>query len=256
MNSKRGIADRLLAAGAIVVVAAILIADHSTPAAASPILNVHTNGSGGVVVDSPTITTTGVGKVTGVPDTLVVEMSVSCKAAHASDALSQAEQNVKQVLASFASAGVDPKDLSTAGLSIQPSYTNDSQIDGYTVDESVSATLRDLSKAGAVLDAAARSAGDSVRVDSMNLSISDTSPLLAKARQDAVADARAKADQMAQGGGVKVAGIKSLTDQANSNPQPVPWAADSLKAAGAAVPVSPGSQQLEVDVTAVFNVGS
>ena len=61
---------------------------------------------------------------------------------------------------------------------------------------------------------------------------------------------------MAQGAGVKVAGLKSLTDQATSDVRPVPYAADSLKAASSAVPVSAGSQQLELDVTAVFNVGS
>jgi hypothetical protein len=127
-------------------------------------------------------------------------MDVASQATHASDALSQNERETNSLIQTLSGSGVNQSDIQTASLSIDPVYGSDGQsITGYQVDETVAVTLRDLSTAGTVLDAAARSVGDDIRIESMALSISDTSSLMAQARAQAMADAKTKAGQLASG---------------------------------------------------------
>ena len=44
--------------------------------------------------------------------------------------------------------GVATKDLQTSNVSVQPNYTDKAAINGYVVSESLTATLRDIGKAG------------------------------------------------------------------------------------------------------------
>lgn len=254
-QSRSRFGDRALAAAALVlVVAALLLTRTPSVTAAAPILDVHA-GPGGVVVDSPTVTVIGMGEVLGTPDMLTVVMAVTSSAAHASDALDQNNQITTTLIGTLTGAGADPKDVATNGLNIEPRYDRNGQsITGYNVIEQLTVKLHDLSKAGAILDSAARTVGDSVRVQQMSLSISDSSELMAHARQQAVADAKTKAAAMAAGAGVKLGTIKSISEVGSSMPQQ--FAGAGLHSAAAGVPISPGQQQVGVTVTAVFALGN
>jgi uncharacterized protein YggE len=100
------------------------------------------------------ITVTGTGTVSGTPDQLVLSMGVQASAASVSAALQQANQAVRRVTATLRRSGVAAADLQTSGLSIQPDYQGSSQTpDGYTVAESLTATLRHIATAGAQIGA-------------------------------------------------------------------------------------------------------
>ena len=86
----------------------------------------------------------------------------------------------------------------------------------------------------------------------MSLNLTDTSGLLATARDRAVADARAKAGPVRQRAGPAAGPVISITDQ--SRVAPVPVFADFVGGQGP-VPISPGSQQLSVPVTVVYALG-
>ena len=73
--------------GAAAIVAALLLT-RTTPGASPATLDIRTTSSG-TAVDPPEITVTGIGLVTGTPDTLTVTFDVDTQAAHASDALSR-----------------------------------------------------------------------------------------------------------------------------------------------------------------------
>jgi hypothetical protein len=248
----------LLAAllGVALIVGAVLLTRSPAATASPPAVELSTTGTG-VQADTPEITVTGVGEVTGTPDTLTVEMDVDTQSAHASTALSQNESQTGTLIQTLTGSGVSQSDIQTASLSIEPVYGNDSQsITGYEVDETVEVTLHDLSTAGGILDAAARSVGDDVRIDSMSLSISDTSSLMAQARSAAMADASTKATQLAAGAGTTLGPIVSITDntQLSSTETPLPEAASGALA-GSAVPVEAGSDQLTVSVSVVYQLG-
>jgi len=199
-----------------------------------------------------TITVVGVGKVKGTPDVADLSIGVEAQAGTAVDALNTVNDRAQKVLGVLHDAGVDDADIQTSGLSVNPTYDERSHIDGYAASNSVVARIRDLSKAGAIIDAAAAKAGDNIRVNSITFSIDDDSALLAAARTKAVKRARAQAAQLADGAGVSVGDVLTIDEQTTSTP--FPYAARADAAAGASAPVSPGTETLSVTATVVFAI--
>ena len=197
------------------------------------------------------ITVTGTGTVTGTPNQLTLYMGVQVNGASVDAALQQASQAVRQVTAALRDRGVAASDIQTSGLSIQPAYGPNSQVpDGYQAGESLTATLVQITAAGTQIQAAVHAGGNAVTVGGISLNLTDTSGLMAAARARAVADARVKAAQYAKALGQPLGPVLSISDQ--TAPTPImPFASESAGRA-ASVPISPGSQQLSVSVTAVY----
>ncbi len=141
----------------------------SSPASATPAVLASTSSAG-------TLTTVGVGTVSGEPDTLTLGITVTTTAPHAADALAQNNAIAAKVQQALRGDGVAAADLQTTGLSLQQAYP---AANGYQVDDQVTATVYDLSKAGTIIDDALAAAGDSGRLDMANLSMSSTSPYMA-----------------------------------------------------------------------------
>jgi uncharacterized protein len=218
-----------------------------TPSDAAPAVLASTTQAG-------RITVTGTGNVTGIPNQLTLSMGVQVNGSSVSSALASANDAVNRVTAVLRADGVAAADIQTSGLSIWPNYTGNSQtISGYGVSESLTATLNSLSAAGVQIDDAVRAGGNATTVSGISLNLTDTSGLLAQARAAAVADATAKASQYAKALGEPLGPVISLSDQAVTQPLPEFSVANGA-AAKAAVPVSPGTQQLSVSITVVFAV--
>jgi len=201
------------------------------------------------------ITVTGTGTVTGRPDQLVLSMGVQTSASSVSIALAQANHAARRVIGALKSGGVLAADIATSGLSISPNYSGNSQIPvGYGVSEQLTATLRNLTRAGSQIQAAATAGGNATTVDGVSLNLTDTSALLAQARANAVRDAQAKATQFARALRQPLGGVISISDQSATTPYPEFGALSAAKAAGS-VPVSPGKQQVSVQITVVYAIG-
>jgi uncharacterized protein YggE len=202
------------------------------------------------------ITTTGTATVSGAPDTMTVSVRVSTNSPHASAALARNNAITLAVQRALERDGVAAKDIQTTDLSLQQTYPPDPA--GFEADDEVTATLHDLAQAGSVIDDAVAAAGDAGRLDGVSFSLSNTSPLMAAARRQAVAAARTDAGQLAAAAGQSLGGLRSLTDTTyQSAPQSyaaVPSAASAPTATTVPVPVQPGTQQLSVVVTATWAV--
>jgi uncharacterized protein len=199
------------------------------------------------------ITVTGTGIVTGTPNQLALDMGVQVNGASVDTALQQANQAVSQVTSALRAQGVAASDIQTSGLYIQPNYGSNSQTPtGYGASESLTATLNNIARAGAQIQAAVHAGGNAVTVDGVSLNLTDTSGLLATARARAVADARAKAAQYAQALGQPLGPAVSISDQTQAPSVTVPMAINSAAGKASSVPINPGSQQLTVSVTVVF----
>lgn len=246
------------AAAAILIGAFALGSTTGSAAASSAGQHAPTRQAGAALTSSTgsaRITVTGTGTVSGTPSQLVLSMGVQVNAVSVGSALQQASQAVNRVTAALRASGVAAADIQTADLYIQPNYRSNSQTpDGYGVSESLSATLRHISQAGAQISAAVRAGGNAATVSGVTLNLADTSSLLARARAAAIADAKAKAAQYAGALGQPLGPVVSVTDQAPA--QPVPFAAASSAAGSrsSAVPISPGTQQLSVSVTVVYAI--
>ena len=201
-----------------------------------------------------TVTTTGMGTVSGTPDVMTVQIGVETTAAHVGAALRANNARGAALQAALERHGVAVADIQTAQLSLYPQQGRNG-VTGYQVSDVVSATLHDLSTAGAVIDDALAAAGDAGRLEGVSFSVADDSVPLAQARRQAVSEARAEARQLAAAAGLRVVGLRSITDQADQGGIPQ-FASSAGAAAGAAqsVPVQPGTEQTTAQVVAVWNV--
>ena len=248
-------------AAAALLIGAFLLGSGRPPAAATGATGSPGRGnSGGLLLAASTaggkITVTGTGTVTGTPDQLVLSMGVQTSASSVSIALRQANEAASRVIRSLKAGGVRAADIQTSGLSIEPNYSNGSQVPvGYGVSEQLTATLRDLAKAGSQIQAAATAGGNATTVSGVSLNLADTGRLLARARAAAVRDAQAKASQFAHGLGRSLGPVISVSDQSQVFPYPEFSAAAGAKAASPSVPVSPGSQQVSVQITVIYAIG-
>ena len=210
-----------------------------------------TAGAAGAAAGARTITVVGTGQVRGTPDVADLDLGVSGRASNAADVMARISDRAQKVIDALHAAGVSDDDIQTDDLSVQPVTGNDGSITGYEASNTVSVHIQDLTKAGAIVDAAAAKAGDDIRVEGITFSIDDDSALLAKARTQATKRARAQAEQLASGAGVDVGEVRSITESSNSTP--LTYSAGAA-AKAADTPVMPGSETLSVQATVVFAI--
>ena len=105
---------------------------------------------------------------------------------------------------------------------------------GYTVSESITVKLRDLSKAGALLTYSVRRA--SLTLNGPSFAVDDPNAVQDQARTKAIADARSKANELAKELGVHLVRVVSFTDNNNGVIRPVMYAMNA--SVGAAAPAA------------------
>jgi uncharacterized protein YggE len=207
------------------------------------------------------ITAQGVGKATGVPDVITVEFSLHTEQDNAQNTLAENNLLTQAVFDSLKGQGVEDKDVQTTNVSVGPRFDDriPPRIVGYYADNIFSAKLRDLTKAGAQIDAMVGVGGDALHILGIGYSINDPTALLAQARTDAVKRASDQAKQMADGAGIVLGKVRTITEV---QPQPVyPYndlrLSNGVAAAGDAastVPLAAGSQEVTVTVTIVYDL--
>lgn len=208
-----------------------------------------------------TVTATAEGKAEGAPDLLTVSLGVQTQNRSAQAALADNAAKAQALIAKLKADGVADKDIQTSQLQVGPQYANGGPstpptITGFEVTNMVTAKLRQLGKAGTLIDDAVAAAGDNTRVNSMGYSIDDNSALLSAARADAVHQATAHAKAMAEAAGVALGPVRAITDSTAPQIQPMyAMAAPAADASGrASTPLQPGTQQLTVQVVVVFDL--
>src|SRR3990170_2444594 len=153
------------------------------------------------------ISVTGTGEASGAPDLALLTLGVSTEKRSVKEARDQAAEAMDAVLSSLRDNGVEEKDIQTRQLSIEPQFDyidGRQQLRGFRVTNIVSAKLRDLDKVGEVIDGAAGAGGDLIQVQGLSFTIEEPDDLRAQAREEAVNEARAKAERLAELAGVKL----------------------------------------------------
>jgi uncharacterized protein len=205
---------------------------------------------------SHSITAVGDGVVEGTPDVLELSLGVTTRDPSAATALAHNSELAVKVVGVLKSAGVADKDVQTSDLSISPTMNSSGDhVDGYEVDNTVTAKVRDVNKAGNIVDAATKVSGNEIVVRNLSFSFDDDSSMVAAARTLAVKRAQDQARQLADAAGVTLGNLDSISS--TSVPVgPPPQAAGTPRASGAtpapAPPVNPGSQTVSVEVTLVY----
>ncbi|MEP6909752.1 MAG: SIMPL domain-containing protein [Actinomycetota bacterium] len=209
--------------------------------------------AGGASTPAGGITVNGIGTISSVPNEAQFSMGVQSKGATAREALASNSKEMQRVIAALKSGGVAKDDIQTQSVSVSPSYGSDGQTDGYSAGNTVSVTIHDLSKAGAILDAA--SSAGAKEVYGPTLSRSNQDALQAKALREAVGNARKKAEALAGAAGVRLGSVTAITE-GSSGGGPEPYFADArLAKSDQAAPIEPGTQDVQATVTVTFAIG-
>jgi len=199
-----------------------------------------------------TITVSGSGKVTIVPDVARITLGVTINKPTVKAVREAGAKAMTDVIAALKGLGVADADIKTTDISLYPQYGNGSpqKIVGYQMNEQVLVTVRDLDKAGDVVDAATAQGANAVN----GISFESGDPVKAQddARAAAVAAAKVSAQAMAKAGDVSLGGVVSITDASPSSPIWYAPAAGAMK--DLATPVQPGTQDLTATVTVVFAI--
>ena len=213
------------------------------------------NGSGtGLAADAArpaenTVSVSGTGKVSGVPDVLRLDMGVQHTGNDVNAALNAANRDVASIKKALDRYDVDDADIQTSQLSINPHYENNGKVNGYDVFQGLTIKLRDLDKAGQAISAAAEAGGNATRINGVSFDIEDNAKLIQAARDAAFADAKAKAQQYADLAGRRLGNVTTISEDTSFDGAPIPYAAERMAAdsAGSSVPIESGSQQVSVN---------
>jgi uncharacterized protein YggE len=190
---------------------------------------------------------TGVGEVSGTPDTLTAEFAVETTAATIALALDGASAAATRMHDALVKAGVAKADLQTSNFTIGSKLNDQQAIIGYTVNEGLTAKIRDLPHAGNLMSAAIAAGGDAARLNSVSFAIEKDAGLLTKARKNAFADARKKAELFARAAGRPLGRVLTVTETTPSFGGG--GALYSHAAMDSPFPIEPGRQQLTATVT-------
>jgi uncharacterized protein len=200
------------------------------------------------------ITMSGHGETHGQPDTAMLSAGVSVDAPTAAAALADANKNMQAILAALKKLGVADRDIQTRNFSVQPQYANGNgqapHVTGYQVSNQVEVRLGDIGKLGPALDALVMAGAN--QINGVNFSIHDPATLLAQARGEAVADARAKAETFAKAAGVTLGPILSITENGNGGLRPMFSIAPTARVQ--TVPVALGEETINADVTIAWEI--
>jgi uncharacterized protein len=209
----------------------------------------------------PVIIVSGEGDAALAPDLAIVSLGVTETRKTAREALDVTNGAMAAVIEALKKQGIAARDLQTSGLSIQAQYSYPQNDDGtprppvligYMVSNTLTIRIRDIAKAGAVIDQAVTlgvNQGGDIRFTN-----DDPAKTIATARTEAVKDAIYKARTLADAAGVKLGRILEISEASNA-PEPRPMmSARMAKEAADAVPVEAGENSYSVNVNVTFAI--
>jgi uncharacterized protein len=231
-----------IAAAVLLVLAAAALAGIGRPEAAGGASD--TSGEG--------ITVTGIGHVDAVPDEAEFSLGVTTEGQTAREALTANSARMRRLIAALKAAGVAAQDIKTQNVSVGQNYDDGPEADGYAATNSVSVRIRELDRAGAVLEAAANAGANQVYGPA--LTREDREGLEQKALENAVANARKRAGTLANAAGVGVGRVTAIAEAVEGGGVVYEGARMAMDTAQAKVPIEKGTEEITASVTVTFEI--
>jgi uncharacterized protein YggE len=204
----------------------------------------------------------GTGEVLAVPDVAILQVGIESQETTVTDAQEKAVAAMDSMTNALKDNGVAEKDIQTQYFNINRVTRWDDEkqqetVIGYRVTNMVTAKIREVEKTGTVIDAVVVAGGDLTRINSIGFTVDDPSQYQEKARELAVADAEAKAKQLAEASGVTL-GKPAYISESSYIPSPI-YRQDVMteSAAGAPAvetPISPGEMEITANVQIAYEI--
>jgi uncharacterized protein YggE len=221
-----------------------------------------TPGPGNVAVTAlpQTITVVGEGTVTIKPDIARANIGVEVVSNTVQEASAENKATIEAVLEALMAQGIAEEDIQTSGFSI---YAERYGPEGplaedevrYRVSNNVQVTIRDLDNVGTILDAAVEAGANNIF--GVDFDVDDPSVVESEARQKAVDDARAKAEELATLNGVTLGNVVSVSEVVGSGGGYYMgnFAEQTMmRMGGGGTPISPGELELTMQLQIVYSM--
>jgi uncharacterized protein YggE len=200
------------------------------------------------------ISVSGEASVSVAPDQAQVSGGVTSNAKSAREASEVNNAAMGKVLLALKGAGIDEKDYQTSRLSLLPQYAPNQPgqpgqpvIVGYTASNRVTIRVREVGKVASVIDTLVSAGANNI--GNVNFTVLQASKLLDDAREQAVADARRKAEIYAKAAGVTLGAPLSISEEGSSGAMRfIRASAAAEMRASAPTPVAQGEETLSVKV--------
>ena len=205
------------------------------------------------------ITVSGSGSAFGEPDIALISLGVEAEADSVGEARSRAAESMDAMLQALKDGGVADDDLQTTSLSVQPRYDfieGRQELRGFVVSNIVTAKIRAIDATGTLIDAAVGAGGDLARVRDLRFTIDDPAALEEEARRDAMAEAKQKAQTLADEAGVDLGPPRSISESSGRSPfdvRALGFAAADL-AQEALTPIETGELEVLIQVQVVYSL--
>jgi uncharacterized protein YggE len=205
---------------------------------------------------------TGTGEVTATPDLATLRLGIAAEATTVAEAQSQAIDAMDKVMESLKDNGVDEKDIQTQYFNIRQvtewdRIEEEEKVTGYRVTNMVTAKIREVDKAGTIIDAVAVAGGDFTRIDGISFSVDEPSAYYEEAREKAMADAKDKAENLAELGGVSL-GKPTYISEGAAVPytiyRDVTMEAAAPVPAPTPTPISPGEIEISLTIQVAYAI--
>jgi uncharacterized protein YggE len=219
------------------------------------------------------ISVSGEGEVTAVPDVGEFSFSVNADAEEAATAQKEVADTINAIVAYLKENGVEEKDIKTEYYNLYPKYRYEERVcafgmsycppgeqvqDGFTVSQSIRVKVRTLDTAGDLIAGAGERGA--TNLSGLNFTIDDESALKAEARESAIADAKAKAQVLADQLGVRLVRMTGYNENEGYNPYPYygmggdMMARSAVAEESAAIDVPAGENIIKSQVTITYEV--
>jgi uncharacterized protein YggE len=207
-----------------------------------------------LAADPRTISMTGHGEIRTTPDMAQVTAGVTTTAPTAAQALTANSARMKSVFAALEKLGVPQKNIQTSNFFVSPQYTNGDnnaprRLTAYQVNNDVTARIEDVGKLGSALDALVAAGAN--QINGVSFSIQNDAPFLEKARAQAIADARARAETYAKAAGVTLGPILSISEGGGEAP---PRPMYRMAAMAAETQIAAGEQSVTANVSVIWEI--
>jgi len=215
-------------------------------------------------VPANTLSVTAEGKVKAVPDLATVELGVVTSAPTAADAQNQSSQKINSIIDFVKQQGVDGNDIATSQFNIYPNQNyqdGKNTITGYSANQNITVKVRGVDKSTDKLSKILGSvtAAGANQINGVSLSFDDPDNFRQQAREQAIAKAKQKAQELADAAGLHLGRVYNVSETGNNVGGPIPYAANSAMAGAADVKtvapdIQPGNQDVTANMTVVFEV--
>jgi uncharacterized protein YggE len=196
---------------------------------------------------------TGVGEIQVEPDSAVISLGVQTEASSAQAALNQNNTKMQALLETLEEADISSEDIQTQTLHLGPrfEFDNDTRtLVGYVATNIVEVRIDDLDMLGTLIDEAVNDGANTV--ENIRFEISNPENMTDQARQTAFQNARHKAEELADLSDASLGPILEI-QETSSAPGPILRSAE-ITADAAAVPISPGSQTVSVEIQVTWTL--